>query len=273
MRVDGWVLWVFVAGCTSSASDNEERPPDTAPTVDTARSDTGRVGDTAEPLPPCAAPEALGPWPQHPIAVAGASVQRGPLDLDAGLTAIRTAALAASAPTAVDLAVTSVRVTAVVPPGGSTDDELATVWVEDVGGPAVAVAVDTRGETAPGDRVNFTATEVVNHRGRPQVNALLNYDVDGVQTSIPVVDGTATLTYEAHGERLVEVWGRLTADRGPCDSRDCFDLASGSGDVLGLRAAASALRVGDCVHFIGPLQRDDTGLLLDVADPAWSRTY
>lgn len=267
-----WAGWVAIAACTSTPSDpDDSSPPDRAPLVDTAPIDTAPQTDTANPPPLCEAPEALGPWPEHPIAV-NASVQRGPLEQDSGLAAVRSKALAAPQPVAVSLAVSSARVTAVTP--AASQDALVTVWIEDSSGPIVAIEVDTDGGTAPGDRVNFTATEVVNVSGRAQVNTLVDYDVDGVGTALPVIDGATTpLTYAEHGERLVEVWGQLTTQRPPCDGNDCFDFTDSNGAILVYRSPAGARQIGDCVHFIGPLQQLDGELLLDVAHPDWNRPY
>ncbi|MEN0060618.1 MAG: hypothetical protein AAGA48_00640 [Myxococcota bacterium] len=270
------LLWICLAGCNLTPED-ESPPPMTA---DTARAsntgpptDTGEPTDTGTPKLSCSAPDPLGPWAEHPIAAAGSTVQRRRLSNSSSLFSVREAAFAATQAKPVSIAVSGAIVTAVA--DLSDDASRATLWAEDMDGPVVAdnVEVDNSGLIAPGDRVNFTVTEVANISGGPHVTALLNFDIDGVENEIPVLDGNATaLSYEAHGERIVEIWGEVTAEQGPCGSFTCFEVTYGDDKLITYPTTPKTVAVGDCVHYLGPLDQQDT-LQFDASNAAWVRIY
>lgn len=284
MRVK-WAVgcWLIAtAGCTGATDtdtgvlDGDPTTTDADVTDDTTRqSPTGTSGDTGTTTQDCSVgPVPTGPWASHPIGESGATVTSKDYTNDAGLAAVRKAALAATSETTVSLAVTDATVVAkgFVPASGT----FAKFWVQDSSGPMVAFNVDVPDAAglAPGDVVSFTATKVQTFFDLPQISEVSDFTVAKAQGEVKVIDGNdTTLDYATHGEQLVEAWGELVSDNGPCGGDyTCYDITAGT-QTLVFRTESKFQQVGDCMHFIGPLQNFNGTLQLTVEDFDWATDY
>lgn len=276
MRSTWWML--LAMGCTGPATSDTpalDQSPDTTDQTDTTRESTATTADTGTTVVDCSTgPAESGPWAGHPLADSGATITADDYKNDAGLAVVRKAALAVSKPTKVSLPVTNATVIAkgYVPAAGT----FAKFWIADSSGPLVAFNVDVPDAPglAPGDVVSFTATSVDNFFDLPQIQSVSDFTVAKAQGEVQVIDAlTIPLDYALHGERVVEAWGGIVRDNGPCGGdSNCYDIEVGKQTYV-YRTESTFTRVGDCVHFIGPLQRFQTTLQLTVEDFDWARDF
>lgn len=276
MRAVWWL--VAMAACTSSTTDTvglDGNPePDTTDIGDGLTSgSTGSTSSTGTPDRRCEkGPESTGPWKGHPIA--GATVTSDDYENDAGLAAVRKAALAAKTETVVSLKVTDATVISkgYVPANGT----YAKFWVADSSGPLVIYNVDLPDAPglAPGDVVSFTATKVLNYFDLAEVTEIADFSVSKAPGPVQIIAANTTpIDYTQHGERVVEAYGELVNSTGGCGgSFVCFDMTVGK-QTFQFRTRSNFDQVGDCIHFIGPLQRFQDTLQLTVEDFDWSRFY
>ena len=217
-----------------------------------------------------------GPWADHPITLAGATVTRSPYTHDAGVGALIAATQGAMDPTPVDIEITGAIVTArgYLPATATT----ANFWFEDASGPMYAFDVDLGGAVAPadlmpGDEISFRATEVQQYFDTLEVTAIADFEVTSRGNPVHVVDAMtgAPITVAEHMMEVVEVWGELVS--GPTDcGASCFDLQYGSNTVT-FRTGSSYTVQGDCVHWMGPVSSFSGAVQLDADDFDWYTYY
>jgi len=216
-----------------------------------------------------------GPWPDHPIAAAGTTATATAYTTDAGLAAVVAAAEAATERTAANLPVTE----AVVLARGfaSADATQVGLWLGDRSGALYAYDLELgmpASAIRPGDVVSFTATEVNNFFGTAELTGQTGLSVVRSGDPVWVVDGmTGTpVTYEAHAEQVVEVYGELISGPDTSCGANCFDLQY-AGGLLTLRTFSTFDQVGDCVHWIGPVSQFSSTPQLFADDFDWYRSY
>lgn len=278
------IVWLVAAvGCVGS-TDTDEVMLDgnndddvTDGVTDNRQSPTANTGDSGgTKTQDCSVgPSPTGPWSGHPLSEASVTTTTKAPTADAGLAAVRAAAEKAGMDSAkVSLPVSGALVTAkgFVPSNGT----FAKFWVADSSGPHVVFNVDLPDAPGlqPGDVVDFTATEVGTFFGLPQITELTDFTVTSTGEDVQVIDAnTTTLDYDTHGERVVEAWGELVTDNGPCGGdATCYDMTVGT-QTLVFRTESNYVQVGDCIHFIGPLQRFQETLQLTVEDFDWFTDY
>lgn len=264
MRIWSVATLLFLAlGCRATPS-TDKTPDETDTDTDAdsdADSDTDADTDSDTELTPCpTAPDPTGAWPDHPIALAGAAITTTPYSFDAGVQAVRDAAIAAGTTNAtVSLAVTGAIVTARAYVPAAPTNNTATFWFEDVNGPMQAYIVDVGfdpNNLKPGDEVSFTATEVVTFFGVPEVTAISGFTVDSTANDVHVSDGNDGLTMDDLNA-VVNLWGQLTTTGSPCGGDAvCFDMTTAGGIELFRTESTFDVR-GDCIHYIGPISTFD----------------
>lgn len=238
-----------------------------------ADSDTDTDADTDVTLPSCPAePDTIGPWKTHPITEAGAGWTRDAYTADAGIDDLLAAAAGQTYPVAVSIPVTGAFVTARGYVPAAPTDNTVTMWLEDANGAMLAYRVDVGFDPNginPGDEVAFTATEVEEYFGTPEITVISDFQVLSTGNDVHVVDGMAgpELTFADNGSYVVEVWGQLVY--GPVDcSANCWDFEY-NGNVITLRSGSSFDYLGDCIHWIGPVGQFSGAPQLDADDFDW----
>lgn len=128
-----------------------------------------------------------------------------------------------------------------------------------------------------GDRVSFTATELQNFEGHPQISALSNFTILSRDNVVPYRDRTGqAITIGDYG-RVVRVGGVLGSPTLCGGTSSCYPLTHGARTVT-LRSASVFYNVGDCVTFIGPVYSFPGPLgigaepQLDEINFSWSQT-
>jgi hypothetical protein len=221
-------------------------------------------------------PDETGPWEDHPIAAAGADITRDPYEFDAGVGALRDAAIGQYDPVPVELVVDGAIVTSRDYVPANPTYNTASFWFEDASGPMMAYNIDVGQDPnnlQPGDEIRFTALAVEEYFGVLEVTAATGFEILSSGNPVHVVDGMSgdPLSFESEGMYTVEVWGELVAGPEDC-SANCFDLQYGDNIVV-YRTNSSYDVVGDCIHFIGPLGTFGGEPQLDVGDFDWAWRY
>lgn len=278
------VLLPVMIGCQARGPQGTTTTTETEPPTNTGtnyKPPTGTEPTGTEPKPGFSCldgPLDPGPWDNHPIAVAGATVTRTPYNFDAGVQAVLTAADGAKSGTVVSLPVTGAVVTSLeyIP---SANDGTHTFWVEDTNGSIVAFRVPTDPvdplDLKPGNKVDFTATEVNEYFGTPEITSIFGFAVVGTEP-VYLADGNdgTPLLWDTLGPRTVEVWGEIVSDAVSCgDTSVCMDLEYAGGTIV-FRTAQSFFPIrGDCIHYIGPLSKFNGATQLDTGNLDWYRTF
>ncbi|MBX2797214.1 MAG: hypothetical protein KTR31_06100 [Myxococcales bacterium] len=284
MRSSLWVLTLLWA-CEPPTLDSTTLDGADADTDADADADADTDADTdsdADTDVGCGAPpDGTDPWVGHPLEAAGAAVTTKPYDFDAGVGEVEAAAIkAGTTQTDVSLAVAG----AVVVSKGfiSANSTFARFWFADSTGAMVAYIDDPKllgvvSGLNPGDEISFTATSVVSFFDTPQLRTFDALTVDSTGNDVFVVDGNtgAELTYDDHGESVINVYGQLVAlQSADCGGSSlCYDFDYGKGQTITYRTASNYDTVGDCLHFIGPMVQFSGAPQLNVDDFDWDRWY
>ncbi|MEQ1564402.1 MAG: hypothetical protein ABMA64_02105 [Myxococcota bacterium] len=287
MRITPWI--VLLAGCTPVVISTDD-PTDKAGDADTdtdsdtdsdTDTDTDTDSDADTDVGYCPAqPDPVGPWDDHPIAVAGAGITREPYTFDAGVGAVRDAAVGQTTAVTVSLPVTGAIVTARDYVPAVPTDNTVSFWFEDANGPMFAFRVDIGmdpNNLQPGDEVSFVVEQVQDYFGTLEVAGdavagipgISGFTIDSSGNDVHVVDAMAggPLSWADDGMYTVEVWGQLVA--GPTDcGANCWDLDY-NGSIVTFRSGSSYDYLGDCIHFIGPLTQFGGIEQLDAGDFDW----
>ncbi|MCA9490988.1 MAG: hypothetical protein KC621_13760 [Myxococcales bacterium] len=255
------------ADADTDADSDADTDADTDADSD-ADTDVGACGD---------GPSPTGPWSGHPIAD-NASMTNTPYTNDAGVLAVRTAALAASAATPVTLSITNATVTARGYVPANPTSNTVNFWFADKDGGMYVYRGDVGfdpNDLHPGDVVSFDVTEVTNYSGLPEATVISNFVVNQTGQPVHVIDGMDghEVSWANEGLSLVELWGELVTDPEACGgSSVCFEYMYGSYS-LDFRTASTFDLKGDCIHWIGPIGQFGGATQLNADDFDWYETY
>ncbi len=148
------------------------------------------------------------------------------------------------------------------------------VWMQDSEGAARTFGVAMPG-VAIGNTVSFTATQVKNWHGEPEIIQADNFVITGSIGSVFVWESQGrAMDYPSEGRMNVHVWGELIASQGSCgDNITCYDLQYGT-ERVDIRLDDDTATVGDCVEFVGPLSVWNEDERLDASiNPEWVRAF
>ena len=125
----------------------------------------------------------------------------------------------------------------------------------------------------PGDRVNFSVTEVSNINGQPVVTRLTNMNVLASGVSVYIREETGSTFDEGDDAQLVHVFGPISQVVGLCgNDAICYQLSHGN-ETFPLRVPTTlGLALGDCVDVYAPLTIGSPARL-DMINTDWIRTY
>ena len=214
-------------------------------------------------------------------------ISNTPYTVDAGLGAVRTAALAADEDSVtVDIPVTGAIVTSLDfnRDADETPPAIFRFYVADSSG-ALTVFLDFAAQgwdVVPGDEINFTVTAVGNFFDTPQIQAISDLTV--------VSEGNPVYVKEANGAPIDTVgdlstihhlFGEIVSSGEGCtDPTICFDFETRLGDdsntsILRIRndRLQTPLIEGDCIEIQAPLGQFAGDAQFNIGNFAWHRWY
>lgn len=120
-----------------------------------------------------------------------------------------------------------------------------------------------------GDEVNFTATEINNFGGTPQLSALEGFEIVSDGNPVPYTDLTGQTVTADYYARLVRIGGRLSATGMDCGGMStCYTLTHGD-ETIEYRTSSEFIEGGECVTFFGPLGSFPGPENDDGSTPSW----
>ncbi len=293
MRLAYFSLSLLVTACTGETDDDPvlDKNDGTTETATAGSGDTGTeyttpddVIDSGTVKIDCSVgPKTTGPWKQHPLSEAGATVVRkNYTDFAGGIAEVRAAAeKAGSAGSSESLPITKAIVVAKDFIGDNTSQ--ANFWLADESGvilgwtnndSGAAKRIEELKAVEEGDEVELTVTKVELFRDMPEISGF-----EGLKTLsenndvyvLDVMDPAVEITYAEHGDDIIEVWGELASiDEKDCGGATCYNLDYGQTEPVVYRSFSEFIQVGDCIHYIGPVQQFDGETRIDPGSFDWT---
>jgi len=255
--------------CSGRGPATEESDTDTDTDADTdadtdsdtdADTDADTDSDTDTDVNPCGAPAALGPFPTHPLTVAGAADTSTAYTNNAGLQAVWDADPGEGNDVVVDLDITGA--TVVAKNFFSTNPS---VWIADASGGVMIFGAAVAGLEAVdlGDTVDLTVTEVTNYFGQIEITGVGALPTVTGSGPVYIADGTTgplSYTNPAQRGQNAEFYGLLVDETGDdCGmNATCWNIEAPNGQIntmiIGNSFASGGLVPGeDCLHVIAPV--------------------
>ncbi|MBU1218548.1 hypothetical protein KKF34_03995 [Myxococcota bacterium] len=127
-----------------------------------------------------------------------------------------------------------------------------------------------------GQKISFTATEIMNYGGTPEITAVADNSIVFVSANneVAVSDHTGgpamTITQV---NQIVRVTGTIVSAGTGCGAGyTCYDLDYGSGTNVVFRTA-TVVESGDCISYVGPVTLFNNAPQLTSYNPTWEKAW